>query len=654
MRRLVVLALLLVSVAAAQSTVRAAFLPGVQEGRPGILPTPIPETLKATCASVVDLSTAKSFAGNRFDLLVVGSWATSSPEQAAFICRQRDAIRDFVKRGGVCVVFPQYSARAELATGTFPDVKGEAREVLSLFEPEVPLKATPQYLDAALVLEPEHPLVSTPNRIDTARINAWNGPWAVQTDCWLAIPGARVIAGHRTKIAFPYLAEIPLGKGRVVTVACPADCRQPTTNPRSATLCADLLANCVAWVEALRERRAPAFVPSVAEFPPATTKDAVFEFDDHKGFTERVNASVDRGVVALRSMQKDDGSFGDFRWGYQPNVFPIGQTCLAVLALLASGVQKSDPAITKAVAYVLARPAASTYECGLEAMMLEHLAAPEFERFELARLPRERRKSHVFVRNLKPDQKAAMKGCLDRLLASRHRGVWSYLGGARSADLSNTQYGALGVLSARRCDFDVPTEVWSEFIDVLLRAQGDGRGTRPYATPLSKDDAPAWPKFEMRNFGVSFWNYNPFERATSGRGTMDLVGITMLLIGVDGMGFSKGVDARTPKIRDAIDRALNHLDSIFRVDIQPGGAEGSVPDYYYLYTLERTMVLADERFVGRHDWYREAAEFICDMQRADGRWDSPGGGNRNDPVNTAFALLTLRRATVPSRTTLSR
>jgi hypothetical protein len=31
-----------------------------------------------------------------------------------------------------------------------------------------------------------------------------------------------------------------------------------------------------------------------------------------------------------------------------------------------------------------------------------------------------------------------------------------------------------------------------------------------------------------------------------------------------------------------------------------------------------------------------------------------GGGNRNDPVNTAFALLTLRRATVPSRTTLSR
>jgi hypothetical protein len=136
----------------------------------------------------------------------------------------------------------------------------------------------------------------------------------------------------------------------------PADCRQPTTNPRSATLCADLLANCVASVEALRERRAPAFVPSVAEFPPATTKDAVFEFDDHKGFTERVNASVDRGVVALRSMQKDDGSFGDFRWGYQPNVFPIGQTCLAVLALLASGVQKSDPAITKAVAYVLARP----------------------------------------------------------------------------------------------------------------------------------------------------------------------------------------------------------------------------------------------------------------------------------------------------------
>ena len=654
MRRLVVFAALLAAVALGQSTVRAAYLPGVQEGRPGILPTPVPETLKALCATAVDLSTAKAVNPARFDLLVVGSWTTSAPEQAGLLCRNRDALKDFVKRGGVCVVLPQYHARATLAAGTFPEVKGDAREVMSLFEPEVPLKATPQYLDAALVLEPEHPLVSTPNRIDTARVNGWNGPWAVQTDSWLAIPGARVIVGHRTKIAYPYLAETPIGKGRVITIACPIDCRQPATAPRATTLCADLLANIVTYTESLRDRKAAPFVPSVAEFPPATTKDAVHEFDDHKAFTERVNASVDRGVAALRGMQKEDGSFGDFRWGYQPNVFPVGQTCLAVLALLSSGVQKSDPAITKAVAYVLARPAASTYECGLEAMMLEHLAAPEFERFELARLPRDRRKAHVFVRNLKPEQKTAMKGCLDWLLAARHRGMWSYLGGARSADLSNTQYGALGVLAARRCGFDVPNDVWSEFIDVLLRAQGDGRGTRPYAVPLTKDEAPTWPKFEMRNFGVSFWNYNPFERPTSGRGTMDLVGITMLLIGVDGMGFSKGADARGPKIRDAIDRALNHLDAMFRVDIQPAGGEGSTPDYYYLYTLERTMVLADERFVGRHDWYREAAEFICDVQRADGRWDAPGGGNRNDPVNTAFALLTLRRATVPSRTTLSR
>jgi hypothetical protein len=57
----------------------------------------------------------------------------------------------------------------------------------------------------------------------------------------------------------------------------------------------------------------------------------------------------------------------------------------------------------------------------------------------------------------------------------------------------------------------------------------------------------------MRNFGVSFWNYNPFERATSGRGTMDLVGITMLLIGVDGMGFSK---ASMPARRRSATRSI--------------------------------------------------------------------------------------------------
>ena len=648
------LCLALNSTLLAQVTVRATYFPGLQEGRPDISPTPIPETLKALCASVTDATSQKGgLSLSKTDLLVIGSWATSSPEQSILLCRSAEAISSFVRRGGVCLVFPQYSAKATLAADLAPELKGDAREPMAMFEPDLPLKSTPQYLDEAVVLEPEHPLVSTPNRIDTPRINGWNGPWAVQTDSYLALPNARVIAGHRYKIAFPYLAEVVIGKGRVIVLSSPVDCRQPSTNDRSQTLCADILANTVAYVTALREKTAPPFKASTLEWPPATTKDAVIDYDDYKGFTARVNTAVDRGVVALRSMQKPDGSFGDFRWGYQPNVFPVGQTCLSVLALLSSGVQKSDPAITKAVEFVIARPPKSTYECGLAAMMLEHLAAPEFERFEIARMTREQRRSHVFVRNLKPDHKTAMAGCVAWLMDARYRGVWSYLAGNKTADLSNTQYGALGLLAARRCGFEIPPEAFSQFIDVLLRSQGDGRGTRSYAVPLTTEDPPAWPKFEMRNFGVSFWNYHPLERATSGRGTMDLIGITMLLLGVDGLGFTKATDPRSAKIRDAIDRALNHLDSQFRVDKQPAG-ETTLPDYYYLYALERTMVLADARFVGRHDWYREAAEFLCDIQRKDGRWDSAGNQNSNDPVNTSFALLTLRRATVPSRTTLSR
>ena len=94
---------------------------------------------------------------------------------------------------------------------------------------------------------------------------------------------------------------------------------------------------------------------------------------------------------------------------------------------------------------------------------------------------------------------------------------------------------------------------------------------------------------------------------------------------------------------------LAWLNLNFSVRNNPG-PRGGRWHYYYLYGLERTGVLTDKRtgvltdkrFMGDHDWYREGAEYLVRRQRADGSW--PGG-----LMDSCFALLFLRRATVPVR-----
>ena len=83
------------------------------------------------------------------------------------------------------------------------------------------------------------------------------------------------------------------------------------------------------------------------------------------------------------------------------------------------------------------------------------------------------------------------------------------------------------------------------------------------------------------------------------------------------------------------------LEEYFDIDVNPfrGGAWWE----YYLFNLERVGVLLDQRYLGTHDWYQEGAEKLLAGQAGNGSF---GGG----VVNTAFALLFLKRATVPPLT----
>ena len=59
--------------------------------------------------------------------------------------------------------------------------------------------------------------------------------------------------------------------------------------------------------------------------------------------------------------------------------------------------------------------------------------------------------------------------------------------------------------------------------------------------------------------------------------------------------------------------------------------------------VERVGVLLDQRYIGTRDWYREGSELLLGKQEKGGRVE-------RGQVETAFALLFWKRATVPART----
>jgi hypothetical protein len=97
------------------------------------------------------------------------------------------------------------------------------------------------------------------------------------------------------------------------------------------------------------------------------------------------------------------------------------------------------------------------------------------------------------------------------------------------------------------------------------------------------------------------------------------------------------------EIEAASDKGFGWLAKRFRADQNPAGPtdayQPSQPFYfYYLYAIERAAVLGGKVKLGERDWYREGAIKLIRRQDASGSWD--------DVVNTSFALLFLKRASL--------
>lgn len=295
---------------------------------------------------------------------------------------------------------------------------------------------------------------------------------------------------------------------------------------------------------------------------------------------EQVARAIRRGVAYLKSRQQSDGEWPKLG-------LDGGTTALSVVAMLSAGVSADDPAVRRALDAVARRQDRYTYVVALKIMALA-MADPQ--------------------RHARRIQQAA-----DFLIDTQLKnGDWSYPRGPYArGDHSNTQFALLGLHEAAQAGARVPNRVWQsaqkQWVDTQLSDGGWGYGAIRSGRPTGS----------MTAAGVASL-YIVGNCLETGREK----GFTN-----QGRAPHCGSYSRNVNVADG----LNWLTKNFSVTENPGSRTWHL---YYLYGLERVGMLTGFSRLGEHDWYREGAAHLVEIQQADGSW-------HNAVHETAFALLFL-------------
>ncbi len=350
-------------------------------------------------------------------------------------------------------------------------------------------------------------------------------------------------------------------------------------------------------------------------------------------FRKRVNAAVDRGAHWLLRHQRPDGSWADRHGGS----YPMGPSALATLAVLKSGVPGDHPRIEKAFAHLRELPLQKTYSVAILLMALDARYGPAQDAFATETVDRYGHRSEPTPceAGISKEDLAWMKRGVKFLVQNQQGGVWRYPRG--KFDLSNTQYALLGLKAASRCGVDIPRRVWMDALAFHLQHQEtEGEEVKIRVNEVRGDYRIEWTeKAHARGFSY-VGRRNP-------TGSMTTAGIAGLLICQSELWQSRSFTAKLrQRSRDAIRDAFAWMQKHYAVHGNPQA--GLRHHYYYLYGLERAGILGHARFIGPHDWYEDGAWLLLDAQATDGSW------RRGGLVDTCFALLFLKRATVRTTT----
>jgi hypothetical protein len=308
-----------------------------------------------------------------------------------------------------------------------------------------------------------------------------------------------------------------------------------------------------------------------------------------------VQRAIDRGITYLRKSQNDRGGWEEF----------AGQSCglsaLCTLALLNSGVPRDDPDMVRSARYLRSFEPNETYSVALQTLVYCQLGAA-------GDLPRIRRNVDWLI-----DNQRVAGTSPDRI------GSWDYGRGRGSGDPSNAQFAILALGAAQDRGIDVDPLVFERAHEYWIRRQRDGG-----------------------------WFYRT-GRTPKITGSMTCAGIASLIIAGGRLsGGSSQIDGDRVRCcggeaaeKDPVEEGLKWLGRNFTVRVNPGG--NSMTFFYYLYALERVGRLSGRRFIGEHDWYREGAQRLLNLQdQFEGYW-SGSGGMESHTVATSFALLFLSK-----------
>ncbi len=586
---------------------------------------------------------------SRFQVLLIGPRATNSRAVSDWMRRHASDLRLFVNDGGTILVFLQHPDFWDIEPWLPP-------ETFILRGRKDP--GRPAWIDES------HPLFSAPHILDEEALRTRLPVRSIGAGDFRAAKRMNIVArgsGDR-----PWCAETGWGAGRTVLFSWEPWFPELAERARSGRLdgesaavrlARELIENAIAYALAAAAGRVPALSESamVDRWDDGAHLDpAYFTPESDKALALRVNAAVDRGVAWLTAQQKEDGSWGPY--GASNGTYEAGPTAIALHALLSAGVNKHKDFVEKGFNWLYHNPPSMTYEVAFTMMALDEKAAPQRERFELRRLPPEKRKAFEFQRNLSDDDARLMRFCRDRLVENVARGgTWKYCPGVGDGDISNGQYALLGLKAASRCGIKVGAEIWKDALDYFLTYQQPS-GPKVVYHRFKRFEKDWTPKFYAERAESRGWQYLRGHPGDPSKviGTHVCIGVASALICYEALAVHphrKG-SASLVEVRHAVRDGLAWLSEHWSIDHIPNGDKFYY--YYYIYSLERVGVLTASRFIGAHDWYREGATYLLAKQDEIGSWTARGGEWGTPVANTAFALLFLKRSTPPPVITIGK
>jgi hypothetical protein len=307
----------------------------------------------------------------------------------------------------------------------------------------------------------------------------------------------------------------------------------------------------------------------------------------------KIDSAIDRGVEYLLSVQERDGS-----WAEDQRDYRAGQTALSAYALLKCGLAPEHSALRRALLFLAQEAPKETYSAGC---WLTAMAAAR-----------------------RPDAKAVMEPVLRDLLKWQ-RGAWTY-GATGIADLSNTQYAALGLRAAHDVGLTIPTDAWAELAQAAMKYQEKAHVLGSQGVSRAGRAGEIGAGFRYRNVGD-----------TPVTGSMTAAGIGILAIVKECAG-ARLPNALIRKMETSIEWGLAWIAAHYSVVENP---EKDDWYFYWMYGLERVGSLLKVENVGPHAWYAGGAAELVRRQASGGDWSEKGHRAQS---STCFALLFLERA----------